>query len=258
MFETSRAQSAVRNRWFFVGVLPVSLALHAMAASAYIAADVWTVHFPLDAPSQFVAFALAEAAPPPPPPPPPPPAPAQQVAHVEEVKMPDDVAPTIIPDTIPLVLPPVQIASVAGVIGGVEGGVEGGEVGGVIGGTIGGIVLDAQPAPPPPPPPPDDGRVYIPRDEPLDLDVVSQPSPPYPFFAVAKRLQDSMVVRYVIDKNGRVSEVVMLNPPRNEIFVRGTLSTIRRWRFKPLVRNGERREVVHELTVNFQLINVRH
>ncbi|HEX2835679.1 MAG TPA: energy transducer TonB [Thermoanaerobaculia bacterium] len=258
MFETSRAQTSARGRVFFFGMLPISVAAHALAATGLILMNVWTVAFPSDAPAQFLAFAVADTPPPPPPPPPPAASPVQKVVPVQTPT--EIVAPTVIPDEIPVItrsLP--QVTSAAGVPGGVEGGVEGGQIGGIIGGVVGGVLVAEEPEPATPPPPPavpDDGRVHIERDEKLGLAIISQPDPPYPFSAVAKRLQDTLVVRYVIGKNGRVKEVSVISPPQNEIFVRGTLNAIRRWQFKPLVKDGERREVVHELTVHFRLMDM--
>jgi periplasmic protein TonB len=252
MFETSRVQAPPRSRLRSFGFLPLSVAAHALAFSGVVVSNIWAVTFPGQAPPQYLTFSVADA-PPPPPPPPPPPAARPAVRVVQPVRMPDNVAPTIIPEAIPEVtqnLPPV--ADSAGVEGGVDGGVEGGELGGVIGGVTGGVVTDTQP---PPPKPPDDGRIYVERDAKLENVVVFQEPPSYPFFAQMKRLQDSLVIRYVIGKDGRIREASVVRAPQHEIFVNHTLSAIRKWRFKPFVKDGEVHEVVHELTVNYRLAN---
>jgi len=160
------------------------------------------------------------------------------------------VAPTVVPDEIPIVeneiLP--QIEAPGAVVGGVEGGIAGGEVGGVIGGVEGSVV-----APKPVTELPVDGRVHIERDQPLRLKILSQAYPLYPSVAATRGWEDSLVVRYVIGKDGRVREVTIVDPPQRKVFEMPTIRAIRLWRFRPLVRNGENVEVVHELTVNFRL-----
>lgn len=161
--------------------------------------------------------------------------------------MPDEiVAPNVIPDTIPDVveqLPPPS--DVIGVEGGVEGGIEGGQVGGVLGGEPDSVVLE---------PPPDDGRIHIARDQPLELPVDSQTYPIYPGIAVKNRWEDSLVVRYVIGRNGRVKEVTIVRPPKQKVFEEPTLEAIRTWRFRRRIPRGEEaKDIVHELTVYFKL-----
>ena len=251
MFETSRPQPSRQGRLLFLKLLPVSVGVHAAIAGAILLKMGWTVAFPAQ-PPRFVSMFRLESTPPPPPPPPPPAARPQQVVRPQPVEIPKEiVAPTTIPDTIPVVADePPPPPTTEGVVGGVEGGVEGGELGGVVGGVEGGVLTDTAP---PPPPPPDDGRVHIGLDKPLPLDIVDQPYPEYPGAAVKAQIEDRLAVRYVIGKNGRVQSVVVIMQPKHEMFVEPTLRAIKTWRFRPMVVDGERREVVHELTVRFKL-----
>ena len=82
---------------------------------------------------------------------------------------------------------------------------------------------------------------------------LSQVYPSYPEDARMRSQEDALVVRYVIGKDGRVKEVMVISPPQNQDFVDGTLRAIRSWRFKPMIKDGERQEVVHELTVYYKL-----
>ena len=258
MFETVVPETvAPRSRRLFYETLPLSVGLHALAAGAILVGTVWNVVFPEHSPRMYAAYQLAAAPPPPPPPPPPPLVKSQVVSQTRAVpvKMPF-VAPTIIPDEIPIVeaepvpltnLPVVPVADTAGEGGGIEGGVEGGEVGGEIGGVIGGIVL--------PPPPENANQVEIKRDEPLPMGAISQEYPIYPEFAQRRNLEDWLVVRYIIGKNGRVKDVIVLTPPAHEAFTRATVSKIRQWRFLPFRdAQGQPKEVAHELTVAFRLV----
>jgi len=248
MFETTRPQT--RNRRLFYEMLPVSLAVHAAAVGAVFVASLWTVTFPDASPKLYLAFHI-DATPPPPPPPPPPPAAKPQTVVRQPVPIPQEiVAPTMIPDVIPIVEndpPPAVIEQ--STEGGVEGGIEGGVIGGVVGGVLESVLADV-----PKPPPPSDGRVHVERDKPLAVPILSKLYPIYPNEAIRHRWEDSLVVRYVIGKDGRVKEVTIVRPPSQKVFEKPTLAAIRTWRFRPYREEGEAKEIVHELTVNFRLV----
>ena len=255
MFETvAPEQFQKRSRKALYEALPLSIAVHAAIAASALIAGVWTVAFPENSPAQVMSFSVHEIPPPPPPPAPPPkPLQAQQVA-VKPVEMPKEiVAPTMIPEEIPVVVPTTLVAAMAdaspqgvdggipgGEIGGVIGGVGGGELGGIIGGVTGGVITE-----------PD--RVIIERDRPLPMYPLSQVYPSYPEEARLRAWEDRLVVRYVIGKNGRVREVTIISRPEREIFAEPTVKAIRQWRFRPMIKDGERQEVVHELTVFYRL-----
>jgi protein TonB len=250
VFETVVPREAGNaGRKFFS--LPVSIALHVILVAAGIAQALIAVHFPSNYPKLITAYVLTEA-PPPPPPPPPPPAAAKSVPQQPTVKLPENMAPTIIPDLIPEVLPEVKTEGeddvvIEGVAGGIEGGdpngSTGGEHGGVVGGVEGGILTDENSS----------ETVVVARDESLPMAATSQTYPMYPERARAQGWEDTMVVRYTIGKDGRVRLVEVLSKPQRDIFEKETVRAIRQWRFKPLIRDGEAKEVVHELTVNYEL-----
>jgi protein TonB len=95
--------------------------------------------------------------------------------------------------------------------------------------------------------------VHVQRDVKLPMVVVSQDYPVYPEDGRLRGIEDALVVRYVIGKDGRVREVTVIEPPKYEMFADAAVKAIRNWRFRPLVEEGEKQEVVHELTVYFQL-----
>jgi protein TonB len=255
MFETVAPEIAGRrSRLILYESLPVSLAVHGAAIIACVIAATWTVNFPSQSP-RFVRSYQLVTIPDPPPPPPPPAPPKLTVANVAPVKMPENVAPTMIPDVIPIVhqdLPQPEVTSTVGVpTGGVEGGVEGGVVGGtptgVIGGDIGGQtggVIGGIPK---------DAPVVIERDRPLPMYPVSQVYPRYPEDARLRHWEDSLVVKYKIGKDGRVKEVLVITPPERPIFGDVAVKAIKNWRFRPMIKDGEAKEVVHELTIYFRL-----
>lgn len=257
MFETVAPEKFVaRSRKAAYESLPVSIALHAVAIGAVILGAIWNVSFPGQSPRLSRSYSLVSI--PQPPPPPPPPAPPKSVVQPQteqHAPMTTEVlAPTIIPDVIPIVsnnLPPPTVEPVGAVPTGVEGGIEGGvsggvlggtiggEVGGIKGGTLGGIVSD--------------NRVHIERDKPLPLHPVSQVFPIYPEKARLRHWEDSLVVRYVIGTDGRIKDVQVISHAERPLFDETAVRAIRNWRFRPLIKDGQATEVVHELTVNFRL-----
>jgi protein TonB len=257
MFETVAPEKfAPRSHKAAYESLPVSIALHAIAIVAVIVGAAWNVAFPLQSPKLLRSYSLVSIPEPPPPPPPPPPpksaAVQPQQTQQQPVMMLQEVAPTVIPDVIPVVSnlpPPVEVAGAVptGVEGGVEGGIPGGvmggtiggEIGGIKGGTLGGIITD--------------NRVHIARDQPLPLHPVSQVYPIYPENARLRHWEDSLVVRYVIGIDGRIKDVQVISHAERPLFEDTAVRAIRNWRFRPLIKDGQATEVVHELTVNFKL-----
>lgn len=258
MFETVVPETFVKkSRKVFYETLPVSIALHGAVIAGLVVAALWNVTFPKESPRLVRSYQIAELPPPPPPPPPPAPPkliPQQQAPRMTQVlPVTQEVAPTTIPEQIPIVTNmPVVAQQVAGAVtGGVEGGIEGGvvggtldgikggEVGGVEGGTIGGIITD--------------NRIHIERDKPLPLFPVSQVYPQYPEDARLRSWEDSLIVRYVIGTDGRVKEVTVISQPERKLFADVAVRAIKNWRFRPYMKDGERKEVVHELTIYFKL-----
>ncbi len=254
MFETVAPAVPAKSRWLFYETLPVSLALHAIVIGAVVITAIWKVAFPVQSPRVVLAYNLTQLPEPPPPPPPPAAAkaqPAQPQMPAPELKNDEIVAPTVIPDTIPMISQSLPVA-VKGVVGGIEGGIEGGVVGGssegVTGGEIGGDKAGVIGGILPP-----DHMVHIERDQPLPMHPVSQVYPQYPEEGRLRRYEDTLVVRYVIGTDGRVKDVIILSHADRKMFDEATVHAIRTWRFRPLIKDGQATEVMHELTVNFRI-----
>jgi TonB family protein len=264
MFESVAPETfAPRSRKIFYESLPVALAAHALLGGAFLIGSIWQVKFSDVPPRMSMMYTLALEPTPPPPPPAAPAAPKRTVAPAppKVVKPEEIVAPTIIPDEIPVVLPAEPAPLVAdappstepsGVVGGIEGGLgagrggaggEGdgnGDKGGMPGGMEGGI-------------PPD--TVVVKRHHPLPTSMTPM-SMVYPFYPEEARVrgwEDAVTVRYVIGKDGRVKTVTVLERPQRELFETTVVKAIRHWRFRPLVKNGVKHEVIHELVVYFKL-----
>lgn len=260
MFETVAPDAfAKRDRHVFYETLPASVAIHAAAAAAIAAIAIAHIVFPLQPPRLivgYIATGLGEPVPPPPPAaaltPPDAKKPVPKLQTPATVALvPADVAPTIIPDTVPDDVPmpsPIRLISAsieklapsAGIQGGVSDGVVSGSRGGTPGGVIGGIIGG-------------DGRVHFERDANLPLFVEDRPYPEYPKKCADNHWEDTVIVKYVIGKDGHVREVNITQRPYRKEFEASTLAAISRWRFRPLIIDGEAMEVVHELTVYFRL-----
>lgn len=253
MFESVAPETfQAKSRKVFYETLPLSLGLHALAIGTAVVIASWNVVFPAHSPRLISMYNLATIPDPPPPPPLPP---AAQPRPVETPKpappLEQIVAPTVIPDLIPqipdpppptLQLAPAPGPPLPGVPEGSDQGKAGGEIGGDVHGISGGVSF------------PDDGRVHISLNESLPLLPLSQDYPPYPEEAKKKQLEDQVIVRYTIGKNGRVTDVQILDHAKEPMFDKVTVEAIKLWRFRPMIKDGKPVEVVHDLAVNFQLI----
>lgn len=239
-----------RNRRLPYVLLPLSIAVHAIGVGAALAAAIWTVDLPTNSPLLVSAYRIADT-PPPPPPPPPPAAPQPKPKVTPPPQIAQEVAPTQIPDIIPKVpdLPPDPTPAPTDTGPGVEGGIPGG-------------TGEVPPPPPPPepksppPPPATDDHLYIPLGKDLPMETISQDYPPYPADAKKLQLEDQVIVRYTIGKDGRVNDVQILSHANFASFDTAVLEAIRKWRFRPLKKNGHYVEVTQDLGINFVL--VRH
>ena len=258
MFETVAPDAFVkRDRHVWYETLPASIAIHVAAAAAIAAVAMAHIAFPLQPPRLIIGYitsALGEPVPPPPPAAalsPPSPKTAPKIDEPTPVRLAPDLAPSQIPENVPDEMPlpsPIQLVSAAigklqpsaGIQGGMNGGVVGGAIGGMQGGIIGGIVGG-------------DGRVHFERDANLPLFVEERPYPEYPEKCKTNHWEDTVVVKYVIGKDGHVRDVSVTQRPYRKEFEPPTLEAISRWRFRPLIIDGEAMEVVHELTVYFRL-----
>ncbi|PYQ59209.1 MAG: hypothetical protein DMF58_12540 [Acidobacteria bacterium] len=132
-------------------------------------------------------------------------------------------------------------ASQQGGAGDSGGGSADGVIGGALEGVPGGIPL------------PDDGRLHIDRDKPLPLVAIYREYPDYPERERLAGKQATVVVRYVIGKDGWIRQLDILLHAEQAAFDEATLKALRMWRFQPMLQDGKPVEVVHELTVIYQL-----
>ena len=83
--------------------------------------------------------------------------------------------------------------------------------------------------------------------------IVTQAAPAYPPEARAKLIQGEVLLRAIIDKEGKISEVHVLSG--DDALAPAAVEAVRQWRYKPMLVDGEAREVDTTITVTFSLKN---
>jgi len=194
---------------------------------------------------------------PPPPPPPPPPA-ASTASRPKVVKVASNIAygrlraPSRIPAKVQMIkdddAPPPTITG--GVVGGVPGGIPGGQLDGVIGEIIGSTSsLAAAPALFKPKPAPVQ-RVRVSPGVIKGL-LIHRVEPIYPFLAQQARIQGAVVLTAIIDKDGNVQHLQLVNG--HPLLAPAAIQAVKQWRYKPFLLNGQPLEVETTVTVDFHL-----
>ena len=83
--------------------------------------------------------------------------------------------------------------------------------------------------------------------------IVTQTKPIYPPDARAKLVQGEVLLRAIIDKEGKISEVHVLSG--DDLLAQAAVEAVKQWRYKPMLVDGEAREVDTTITVTFSLKN---
>ncbi len=241
LFEDLLDSDKVAHRTAKSKTLPVSLALHVLAAALIVVLPIVAADTMPEPASAVKAFFVEPMSAPAPPPPPPPPAPAQQVVHKVQPKPVPQETKFVAPVDIPQQIKPEESLDL-GVQGGVSGGVEGGVPGGVVGGVVGGLP-DA-----PPPPPQQAVRVGGQIKEPKKLKDVK---PVYPDIAKQARVQGVVILECTISPAGKVSEVKVLRGI--PLLDQAAQEAVKQWVYTPTLLNGVPVPVIMTVTVNFKL-----
>jgi periplasmic protein TonB len=81
--------------------------------------------------------------------------------------------------------------------------------------------------------------------------LLSSKRPQYPALAARNKIEGTVLVRFVVDTNGKVKDarVVQGIPDLHE----AALESVRGWKFKPAIRAGRKAKVTLEAPVVFQL-----
>jgi protein TonB len=229
LFRPNVVATSSRRR---ASLLPVSIALHAIAIAAFfivpLLADV-----ELPPPNTRVAtpyIPVIRIAPPV----------AMRSRPVSAKPLPSlpNAAPVVAPDTI---APEREIAAMSNGLPGTDFGLpEGVDPG----------LLTGEPAPPPPSTPAEPKRVRSggliepPRK-------IKNVSPVYPAIAQSSRVQGTVILEAVIGVDGRVEQVKVLKPVM--LLTESAIEAVRQWAFTPTKLNGEPVQVIMTVTVDFKL-----
>ena len=178
----------------------------------------------------------------PPPPPPPPPPPVKEIIKpvarlIQSGKL---MQPRAIPKDVAVFkeaeLPPdiINNTNQSGVFGGIPGQ-------GIIGGT--GPVL----APPKPAAP---ARIKQ-GGEVTAASIITQTRPAYPALARQARIQGTVVLHAIIDKEGKVAQLEVVSG--HPLLVQSAIEAVKQWRYKPTQLNGDPVEVDTTIQVTFTM-----
>lgn len=128
-------------------------------------------------------------------------------------------------------------------------GIVGDRPGGIPEGVQGDIVsnIPADPVHPAVP-----GRVRVSRDVMAGL-LVAKVSPEYPPDAKNARIQGTVAMRVVIDKEGNVLKAQLISG--HPLLAPAALDAVKQWTYKPYLLNGEPVEIETQVIVNFTLAN---
>lgn len=254
MFETSvvraRAQAAGRLR-----MLTISVIAHSAVIIGAVAMSIASIEFPTTAPDQYALAPIPVTFTPPPPLGTPEgsnrPQPAQQPARPAEPQpQPNQItAPPTVPDDVPVL----DAASTA--TGPIDNAGEGGGTAsgppGQPWGVDGGIGdLNAPPAVVAAPPV--EQRIYQAHEVTAPV-ALFKPAPPYPQTLLKTKLKATVIVRCIIDKNGRVRDAEILKNGPMAPFDKSVLDTVTTWRYTPGSLNGIAVDTYLNVTVHFSV-----
>ncbi len=177
----------------------------------------------------------------PPPPPPPPPPPVKEIIKpvarlIQSGKL---MQPRAIPKDVAVFkeaeLPPdvVNNTNQSGVFGGIPGQ---------------GIMAENGPVLPPKPAAP--ARIKQ-GGEVTAASIITQTRPAYPALARQARIQGTVVLHAIIDKEGKVAQLEVVSG--HPLLVQSAIEAVKQWRYKPTQLNGDPVEVDTTIQVTFTM-----
>lgn len=255
MFETSVVPAQARASRGRIGLLTASIVAHSAIVLGGVAVSIASVNFPAVAPDEYRAAPIFDSVRIPPPlgnPNGGGPQPAQPVAAKPVATKPNQItAPSAVPETvIPVADAPVQGTGDA-TTNATGTATEPGPVGVPWGepNSIGD--LDAPPAPIDIPVQVET-KVYQAHEVKAPV-LLHKVEPRYPQIASRTGLTATVVVRCIIDKNGRVRDAEVVVPAPFATFDAAVLDAIQHWRFTPGAVRGQAVDSYFNLTVRFSV-----
>jgi TonB family protein len=110
------------------------------------------------------------------------------------------------------------------------------------------------PPPPPPPPPSRQGDSGIRRvsEEVQSRNLIFHPNPAYPPLARTAQIQGPVILAATIAEDGTIRNLSVVSAANPQLLP-GVLETVRTWRYKPTILNGQAVQVITTITINFAL-----
>ena len=85
----------------------------------------------------------------------------------------------------------------------------------------------------------------------MEGNLIRRVQPEYPALAKQARIQGTVVLRAVIDREGAIQDLqVVIGHP---LLVQAAINAVRQWRYRPYYLNDQAVEVETQVTVNFTL-----
>ncbi len=81
--------------------------------------------------------------------------------------------------------------------------------------------------------------------------LIFAPKPEYPPLAIIARIQGTVRLEAIINKDGTIQDLKVLSGP--PLLVKAAIEAVARWRYQPTLLNGEPVEVLTDIDVNFCL-----
>ena len=81
--------------------------------------------------------------------------------------------------------------------------------------------------------------------------LLARVNPQYPTAARQERVEGTVVLQAVIDKDGSVKKLTVVSGPN--MLTKAAMDAVRQWRYKPFTLNGESVEADTQINVNFKL-----
>jgi len=88
-----------------------------------------------------------------------------------------------------------------------------------------------------------------------DLVPLTMLPPQYPPAARMRDIEGWVELLFTVTSNGTVADPVVIDSQPGDIFDRAALEAARRWRFRPVSRNGEAIDILARIHINFSLEN---
>jgi protein TonB len=83
--------------------------------------------------------------------------------------------------------------------------------------------------------------------------LVSKVAPDYPADAKQARIQGTVVMRVIVDKEGNVANIQLISG--HPILAPAAFDAVKLWKYKPYLLNGMPIEVETQVAVNFTLVS---